>query len=104
MQKINLQDKSIKEFSTHYNALNLNRATVTELKTLSSEQQSISQSLRTNEETITQCVICFENKRKWACFPCGHFVYCDVCKPKESNPPCAVCRTKVIRFDNVYLV
>jgi hypothetical protein len=107
MQKINSNDRAIKSFSDHMNCINMNRAGLMELKQLSSEQEKLSLSLRSFEDTLTLCVICFEKKRNWACHPCGHFIYCADCKPQlnaAAPPPCAVCRTKVTRYDNVYLV
>jgi hypothetical protein len=104
MQKINTIEPTIKDFSYHCNSVNIPRAPVQDLKHLSSEQEKISASLLSYEDGLSQCVICLDSKRQIACFPCGHFIYCVSCKPKDNNPQCAVCRAKITRFDSVFLV
>jgi len=103
MQKVNLNDPSLKDFAFHCNTINIPRAPLNDLKNLSSEQEQLTLSLLTHEDLM--CVICYDKKRQFACFPCGHFVYCDSCKPKDGNIPiCPYCRAKVQRFDNVFIV
>eukprot|EP01084_Bolivina_argentea_P230247 388411_1 len=53
-----------------------------------------------NEEK-TECLVCMDAIRSYACVPCGHYCVCDSCKEKVGHS-CPVCQTKTISFLKIY--
>jgi len=105
MDKINNQDKTLKQWTKNWKSISIARAPINDLKYITLEQEKLSSNLLTYEETLLICVICLDNKRETVCFPCGHFIYCRKCTPSiQSNPKCAICMREVTRFETVYFV
>merc|ERR1712096_340843 len=54
-----------------------------------------------NLQQSTECVICMENTKEYACEPCGHLMYCKVCN--EARPElCPVCQTLTTNTKHIY--
>jgi hypothetical protein len=52
-------------------------------------------------ETDTECSICYINKKKYACVPCGHLCMCGECANKIGDQ-CPMCKTKVNTIIKIY--
>ncbi|CAK62867.1 unnamed protein product (macronuclear) [Paramecium tetraurelia] len=50
-----------------------------------------------------KCQICFAKKRRYVAIPCGHYIYCEVCKLLvEQKMKCLLCRQTVCQMFEVY--
>lgn len=47
------------------------------------------------------CIICFQDEKRLACLPCGHFSACVPCS--HSLRTCPVCRRGIEAFVRVYI-
>ena len=52
------------------------------------------------KHTENRCVICLDDKPKYACIPCGHQCLCEQCKDSVTDI-CPVCRHQ---FDSVFKI
>ena len=50
---------------------------------------------------IPQCIVCNENKREIAFFPCGHMC-CQICRENVSLKGCSLCRKPITKFIKIY--
>ncbi|CAD8110630.1 unnamed protein product [Paramecium primaurelia] len=59
-----------------------------------------------NQEQICEgekCQICFAKKRRYVAIPCGHYIYCEICKQLvEQKMKCLLCRQNVCQMFEVY--
>ncbi|CAD8202269.1 unnamed protein product [Paramecium octaurelia] len=50
-----------------------------------------------------KCLICFAKKRKFVAIPCGHFIYCQVCKELVMQKlKCLLCRQNVLQMFEIF--
>ncbi|CAK70231.1 unnamed protein product (macronuclear) [Paramecium tetraurelia] len=50
-----------------------------------------------------KCQICFAKKRKFVAIPCGHFIYCQVCKELVMQKlKCLLCRQNVLQMFEIF--
>jgi hypothetical protein len=54
-----------------------------------------------NDDDEIACKICFENKRKCAAVPCGHYAVCYSCSVRLSSE-CCICKQNVEKYIVVY--
>ena len=52
-------------------------------------------------EPDTECNICYINKKKYACVPCGHLCMCGECA-NRINDSCPMCKTKISTIIKIY--
>jgi hypothetical protein len=55
----------------------------------------------TNSSVINPCIICFQDEKRLACIPCGHFTACIPCS--HSLRLCPVCRQEIEAFVRIYI-
>jgi len=66
------------------------------------EQLNVSETSSTKNLTLSNpCIICYEDEKRLACIPCGHFTTCVPCS--HSLRTCPVCRRGIEAFVRVYL-
>jgi hypothetical protein len=55
----------------------------------------------TNSSVSNPCIICFQDEKRLACIPCGHFTACVPCS--HSLRTCPICRRGIEAFVRVYI-
>jgi hypothetical protein len=55
----------------------------------------------TNSSVSNPCIICFQDEKRLACIPCGHFTACVPCS--HSLRTCPVCRRGIEAFVRIYI-
>jgi hypothetical protein len=66
------------------------------------EQPNVSETSSTKNLALSNpCIICYEDEKRLACIPCGHFTTCVPCS--HSLRTCPVCRRGIEAFVRIYL-
>ena len=53
-------------------------------------------------DDINYCTICWQNKKDFACIPCGHLYMCGKCANKCKEEKCAICRGNIESICKIY--
>ena len=58
--------------------------------------------LASEDNGMDQCGICYINKKKYACVPCGHLCMCGECANKIEDA-CPICKMKISNIIKIYI-
>lgn len=71
-------------------------------KTKTKELSNVSETSSTKDSAISNpCIICYQDEKRLACIPCGHFTSCVPCS--HALRTCPICRKGIEAFVRIYV-
>jgi hypothetical protein len=69
---------------------------------MTKEQLNVTEPTSTKTSSASNpCVICYQDEKRLACIPCGHFTTCVPCS--HSLRTCPICRREIEAFVRIYI-